>query len=528
MPRTGRRRSLSAVTAALALLAAPAAAQAATYTVKSGDGPCGGADLACGGLTEAAAAAASGDVFNIAQGIYGSAEFAVGGVTLTGSPAFTVNGTITFSSNAGGVSKLQKAAINQNVGAGYGVVVSGSAGLEISDSVILSNNGDGVRIHEGTTNKIVRTVVGTGGLETAAVRVLSADNSPNTKKLVMESTLVSGGLAGLSVNTGEGNGLLTEAGDVEVVLRHVTSAGSTHGLILDASKANRLIGGPFGDIVASVTDSIIQNGTLKMNYPGILTGLVITAPPNTVTDSYTRTLQAPFDPNTVFVDAAKRNFRLKAGSVAINAGGFTAGESTTDIDGQDRSAAPTDLGADEYVAPPPAAPLPPPPGATNDGTPPAVVITKPTQNQKIRLTTKTTRTRTVTRNGKRVRVKTTTTKRNRISFAGTAADPSGVRGVVFTLQKLSSSTGSGATAPTAPTAKCRFFNATKGLVLKTCSKPILVLAKFAAGKWTYNVRSTIKLSSGTYRLITAGADNSGAFGNSAPAKDAVHRFVLLK
>ena len=45
MPRTGRRRSLTTAAALLAMLAAPAAAQAATYTVKAGDGPCGAADL---------------------------------------------------------------------------------------------------------------------------------------------------------------------------------------------------------------------------------------------------------------------------------------------------------------------------------------------------------------------------------------------------------------------------------------------------------------------------------------------------
>lgn len=528
MPRTGRRRSLTIAAALLAMLAAPAAAQAATYTVKIGDGPCGApADLMCGGLQEAADAAVAGDVFNVAQGIYGSADFDVGGVTIKGDPtSFTVNGTITFSSGGGAVSKLQRAAINQNVGAGYGVVVSGASGVEISDSVIISNNGDAVRILAGTTNKIVRSVIATGGTGTAAVRVISEDNSPDTKALTLESTLVTGSAAGVSVNTG-GDGLGAPVGDVNIKLRHVTAAGSTNGLVLDSNKAEGPLLGPagVGNITAEVVDSIIHNFTAKNAYPGLL-GLFLG---NTITDTYSRTLQSPFDPSAVFVNFVGRNYRLKAGSIAINQGGVTPGESATDFDGNDRSTAPTDQGADEYVAPPPAVPPPPAaPGATNDGTPPAVVITKPTANQRLRLTKKTTRTVTVTRNGKRVKVKRTTTKRNRISFAGTAADPSGVKGVVFTLQKLSSSTGSGATAPTAPTAKCRFFNATKGLVLKTCSKPIVVLARFAAGKWTFNVRSSIRLSSGTYRLITAGADGSGAFGNSAPTKDAVHRFVLLK
>ena len=55
------------------------------------------------------------------------------------------------------------------------------------------------------------------------------------------------------------------------------------------------------------------------------------------------------DPLTLFLDPAKGNFRLRSdATAAIGQGGFTPGESTTDIDGEDRSAAPTDLGADEY------------------------------------------------------------------------------------------------------------------------------------------------------------------------------------
>ena len=48
------------------------------------------------------------------------------------------------------------------------------------------------------------------------------------------------------------------------------------------------------------------------------------------------------------------------------------------------------------------------------------------------------------------------------------------------------------------------------------------------GAWTFNVRSTIKLGAGRYRIIAVGLDNSGAFGNSAPSKDAVHRFTLVR
>jgi hypothetical protein len=409
------------------------------------------------------------------------------------------------------------------------VSVTGPAGLEISDSLILNPNGDGVQFHEGTANKIVRSTIATGGQTTAAVHVLSADASSAAKALTMESSLVVGGNAGVSVNTGV-NALASTAGGVTLTLRHVTSAGSAHGLVLDSTKAVAApLAAGVGSIVANVTDSIIQGPVAKTPYAGLPPLLN----PNTITDTYTRTLMGAFDSNAVFADPANRKYHLKAGSPAINAGGITPGESATDVDGQDRSVAPTDQGADEYVAPPPPPPPPagpPPPPPNGDGTPPAIAITKPKQNQKVKLFTVKTKTTTVTKNGKKVKVKKTTTKRNKIGFAGTAKDPSGVKGVLLTVEKLSSST-TGAPADAAPsaTAKCKWLNATKGIVVKSCLKPVLLLANLAKdGSWTFNVKSTIHLGVGTYRILVAGGDNSGARGNSAPRADSIHRFTLVK
>src|ERR1044072_9898264 len=110
MPRTGHRRSLTTAVVAIAMLAAPAAAQAATYTVKPGNGPCGGADLQCGSLAEAASAAAAGDVFNVDPGTapYGSATFDVPNVTIAGAPNFTVDGTLAFTGDGAAPAKLQE------------------------------------------------------------------------------------------------------------------------------------------------------------------------------------------------------------------------------------------------------------------------------------------------------------------------------------------------------------------------------------------------------------------------------------
>jgi hypothetical protein len=527
MPRTGPRRSLTTAAALLAMLAAPAAAQAATYTVKPNDGPCGAADLACGTLAAAAAAAATGDVFNVSPGTYASATFPVGGVTITGTGAdVVVNGVLTFSAAAGGVSKLGKLVVAPADTTGPAISVTGAAGLELSDAIVLGPNGHGVEFDEGTANKIVRSTIATGGQSTSAVRVFSADASSAAKAVTIESTMLIGGLAGLSVQTGVAGLLGSASGDVTATLRHVTAAGSTNSLLLDSSRATAPVLQPgVGNITVGVTDSILQKPTSKNPYEGLLTLLN----KNTITDTYTRTLQQ-FDSAAVFQDPARNRYRLKAGSPAINAGGFTAGESTKDIDGDDRSAAPTDQGADEYVTPPPPPPPPPPagPAGTGDGVAPKVVITKPKLNEKVRLTTKTTKTTTVTKNGKKVKVKKTTTKKNKIGFAGTATDPSGIGAVAITVQKLASGTDE-PPATAAPTAKCKWLNGTKGIVSKACAKPILLLTKLAAdGSWTYNLSSKLKLGAGTYRIIAVGVDKSGARGNSATTGEAIHRFTLLK
>ena len=535
MPRTGRR-SLSIAAAVIAMLAAPAAAQAVTYTVKPNDGPCSAADTACGSLAFAADAAAAGDVFNISPATYGSATFDVEDVTLTGVPNFIVNGSLAFTGNGLKPAKVQHLALTQPNGTAAGIISTGTAGLEISDSVVFGVSGDGVTFSEGVGNKIVRSVVVTGGTETSAVHITSADLSTAGKKLLAESSLLSGGLNALSVNTGQGNGLVSAAGPIDVILRHVTLAGSSQSLVLDASKANPLIGGPVGNITASVTDSLVEKAVVKKNYPGVVTGLVITAPPNTVTYTPVRTMEA-FDPGTVFENPAKRNFRLKAGSPAIDQGGFTEGESATDVDSQARPGPTTDLGADEYYPPPAAGtgPAPTPLGAQNDGDLPKVVITRPKANETIHLTTKTTKTTTlmkdgkpVMKDGKPVKVKKTTTKKNKFPvITGTASDKSGIKGVVLTIEKTKAAASAKAAAAT--TAKCRWFNATKGIVLKSCAKPIVLLAKLATdGTWTYKIKSTLRLSAGKYRIITAALDKSGAFGNGAPIKDAVHSFTIVK
>jgi len=522
MPRTGRRRSLTIAAAVAVMLAAPAAANAATYTIKGGDGPCQEpADLLCGSMQEAADAAIPGDIFNVAAGPYLGAEFEDGGVTINGAAGVTLNGTLEFSGDTGGVSKANKLAISQGTLAAPGVLVTGDAGLELTDSVVVSSDGQGIHISGSTANKIVRTAIATGGQQTAAVRLESTTGTPD-KALRIESSILIGGKAGIGAYT-SATELEAPAGDISIQANHITAAGSTYGVELDSSQSARLLEPGEGNIAMTLNDSIAFNNRTQ-HHQGLLSN-------NDATITATRTMLSG-DPAANFVNPSSGNFRLKAGAPAINAGGITPGESPTDIEGNDRSTTPTDQGADEFVAPTVVAPPPPPPTpvGTGDGTPPAVVITKPKANQRIKITTKTTKTTTVTRKGKKVKVKKTTSKRTKIGIAGTAKDPSGIKGVVLTIEKISSSTSASAAQTTpAPAAKCRYFSATKGIVLKSCAKPNLLVAKVAAnGTWTFNVKSTIRLGAGRYRVIVVGADNSGALGNSAPRADAIRLFTLTK
>jgi hypothetical protein len=182
-----------------------------------------------------------------------------------------------------------------------------------------------------------------------------------------------------------------------------------------------------------------------------------------------------------------------------------------------------------------------------DGAPPAVVITKPFANQKIKLTTVTTRTKTttVTKNGKKVKVKkkTRTSKKTKIGFAGTAKDKSGVKGVVITIERISKTVSApkkkkttttksktaAKSSQATPAKRCNWLDPARGVVTRSCTKPVLILAKLAKdGTWTYALKSTLKLSAGAYRIIAAGQDSAGATGNSAPVGDAIHRFTLVK
>lgn len=565
------RRSLCVAAAVAAALVAPAAANAATYTIKSGDGACGPGDLACGGFVEAAAVAAAGDVFNASPGIYPGATFTAPTVTINGAPGVLVNSTLSFTAAAGAASKVSKVAVV--AAAGPAVVVTGNSGLELSDAVAVSQNDHGIFISAGQTNKIVRTIAATGGGATSAIRVLS-EQSSGPKAVTIESTLATGGGSAIGAFTQSAPLLPGPAGDITLVMRHVTTGGATNGIVLDAHAGANALNDAAGNITATVTDSLaLRSSTTRAI--GVL-GLG----DNTVTFNTARTLLEG-DEAAIFAAPTKGNFRLKPGSVAIGQGSVESGESATDIDGEDRSAAPTDLGADEFNNAPPVAKVAvrtATPRATQavtfdasgssdresdygggiveyrwtfsdgkaettsgptvshafpkegdasvqlvvvdrqgaasapasaafkliDGTPPTVGIAKPKNNQKIkRFTTS---------------KKTKKRKRTKIVFGGLSADANGVAQIVLTLEKLSSKKST----------KCYWYNPSKGVVRRSCQKPVLFSAKLVkdskTGEWSYTVKRN--LNKGTYRLTAVGADKTGAVGNAGGSKLGVVRFKL--
>jgi hypothetical protein len=585
-----RRRSLTVVATTLLALAVPAAAHAATYTVKAGDGACGGGDLACGGLVEAAAAAHAGDIFNVATGTYPAANFTTN-VEIKGDLGFTVDGTMEFS--GGGVSKLSKAAVATGAGNAPAVYVSGGGGLELSDSYVLSRDGFGVFITHGLGNKIVRTAVVTGGQATGAVQVQTGPDDPNVA-VTVDSSILTGGGAGIRAFTkcNQAEALAGRtAGDIDLTLHHITAVGSTNGIDLDASNALALLPSDQGSIRGTVSDSIAFNNRVQ-NYSGLIVPLL---GGNTAQLTRTRTLESG-DPTTLFQDPAKGNFRLRSDATqAIGQGGFTPGESTTDIDGEDRSAAPTDLGADEYnnaapvakIALATATPRTTQPvtfdgrGSTDrdgqatiaeyrwrfsDGT--AVTTTQPfvqhafaaegdaaaglvvvdnkgAASPEVAVTFKlingvapavgivkpkskqTFRTYTTT-------TKTVTKNGKKVKTKTRKRTKIIIAGLskpaVGTTQRILLTLQK--TKSTTSTKQCRFYDAKRGLRLVSCAKPILITARLIkdskSGEWTYSVPTTRPLSTGSWKVSAYGVDSTGAFGNSADPKAASITFTVKK
>lgn len=342
---------MSIAIAAIAALALPAAAQAVTYDVVPGQGPCMG-DTVCGTLTDAAAAinagAGTGDVVNVPAGTFDeSPTFSKPNVTITGAGQTTVvTGTITFSGGAGTQSVLQKAIVVQS-GAAAAVAVNAASGLAIRDAIVVSQGGHGVAITAGN-NTILRAAVAAGTGSLNAVDVRKAETQVTDSSLTLESSTFAGGGggAGVSVITGDALPLTGGAGDVAVNATHITVAGSARGIDLDSTGSQNLLAlGSSGNITANVSDSIVLGESAGRNHTGIP---VVTAA-NIATLAFDAKTDRTSPAEALFVNAGNKNFHLRADAPAVDAAAGP-GASPTDIDGEPRTSGPaSDLGGDEFV-----------------------------------------------------------------------------------------------------------------------------------------------------------------------------------
>jgi hypothetical protein len=574
-----RRRAVLIATTAAFALAAPAAAQAATYAVAAGGGTCGDPDLTCGSLAEAAAAVAPGDTVTLPAGQFSGATFTDPNVTITG-PAVTpgglpvtgILGTVAFS-GAGAASSLGNVVVSTN-DATPAVDVTGTANVALHDALLASASGPALRLANADASSVRRTQLFSAGAQTAAIQF--SPTAGAAKTLTLDSTILAGGGGGAGLRV-DSSGAAT--GTVTVAATHITVAGSSNGFVLNANTAT--LG---GGIAATVSDSILQGANVLNPNSLAVVG-------NTVTLDTAARVDTTTPPATLFVNPAGRNYHLLYNSPAIGKGAAAAA-GDRDVDGQLRGdVLATDLGADEFLNSPPTARIaasslrarqnqavtfsaagsrdPDGPltqyrwtfsdGATAttttpttthafktegpasafvsvvdasgspslaeasvgltiiDGLAPLITIDKPTANQSIALT-RTTR-RTVTRDGRKRKV--TRTTRTRIAFAGRSLDRSGVRSIVLSIRQVSRAKKKATTkkkkATSSQSRTCRWLSPNRGMVARSCSKPVQIKAKLAKnGSWTYTVPAKRKLTAGTWEVAVAGTDTTGLFGNINP------------
>jgi hypothetical protein len=311
----------------LALLA-PAAAQAATFTVDPADSnkSCTGSDTTCSTIAQALQAAKAADTVKVLKGTYAEAVSVasgkdglklegtgIGEVKITGSgtgdvvtiaskdvtvsgltvdvpangqsavavgetgakltavvlqraTASTANVPVVDVAEAGAV-QIATAFVVQSAGAaGTPAVLSpGAGGVTLTDTLVVSNVGPALVVEGSEANRIIRSQLLVTEPDSDAVRVLSGDAGKRT--LTIDSSIFVGGAkaAGLLArSTG------ATAGDISLQVRHATIALSAKGIVLDASGATGqgLLTGATaaGNIDADVFSSIVHGTSSTDRY----------------------------------------------------------------------------------------------------------------------------------------------------------------------------------------------------------------------------------------------------------------------
>ncbi|MCW2967178.1 MAG: hypothetical protein JWM71_950 [Solirubrobacteraceae bacterium] len=276
-----------------------------------------------GEFQDAGTHAASGTTIHVFPGVYqGSVTVANAGVTVQADPGsllVSASGdsgpTLTFSATSGTPADVVTGLdVVNTVAAGAAAISVGAPGLTVQRVLALSVKGDAV------------SSAATSG---AADRTITVDSS---------MLFATAGSAVHATSSGAGVGTTTVAG------HHVTAVG-LNAINLDSSGANGVPSVlPPGNIAATFADSIMLGHQLSAANSTAGTG-------NTATIAETRDISHADASSaaTLFVSPAKGNYHLRADSPAIGQGGFTSGESATDIDGDAIPTSASDVGADQFV-----------------------------------------------------------------------------------------------------------------------------------------------------------------------------------
>ena len=369
-----------------ALLALPATAAAETLTVAPGQGGCDrGSDNTCPTIGAAVAEAQAADTISILAGTYSesvSVPDTKDDLTIKGASATTVKiaGTLAIAADGVGVSDLAIEA------AGGAVTVSGSAliarafivqgggdpgtpavdatganGTTLVGALVANTVGPAARFSASENNRLVRTTLVASDATQDAVQVISAGDSPNPKKLVLDSSVLLGGAeaAGLLAKSEGAPPLGSEAGDITVDARRITVRGSAKGVVLDASEAAGPllpVPGAAGNITGVVTSSIVHGDSSATPNESVATGNEATltfnrsdAPPNAEGEENVTMNETSFTPDEQLF--AGNSPRLRADAPVIDKGTAPAGDDATqDFEGDPRVVgAASDIGADEFL-----------------------------------------------------------------------------------------------------------------------------------------------------------------------------------
>lgn len=533
---------------ALLALALPGAASAATITVNPGDDP-----------QAKVASAAAGDTVLFKAGTHsGTVSTATANLTLQGEPGAvlvapsTATGatpTLAFTAASGGADKVVGLTIANQVTTGP-VIAGGMAGLTVQDALVFSSTGNGLQFGGGT-NLLQRATIVTLFATGRAVTIDSATGD-GAKTLTADSSILVGKYA---LSSAYASPTVAGAG-VIVTARHVTAIGA---VVADATQAPALGASPIG---ITFLDSIIRGTRVPATGTGTV-GASITADiaRNSVADTAA-------DAASVFVKPGGFNYHLRADAPVLDKGQITSGESTTDVDGDPRTAgSASDYGADEFVNKAPTASLTGPTGTVRQNAAATFSASKSTDPEATfgggiasyhwdfgdgSTADTTTPTTTHTYTGRQA-YSVTVAVTDKQGLASAASSPVSVTvldgvpptltigspknkqklkiyktkrlksgKIVLTKKRLKVSFFGGAQDDTAmgkvlmalrplglSKGKCRWFDGKTSLKTGACTAPILIQPTFLNGGWRYSLPLKAKIPAGPYALVVAAVDASG-------------------